>query len=398
MEPVLEPTGPAAGRPVPEPVVEPIATSATEPGPEWTKPVPPETRKQVAAYLGVVKGSLDVMAEGLILVAERHERNFEIHGVATLLAGWMREDIERLAPFVERYGISEGDQPRKLRAAVLGGVRGGLMGLLQDLTDLSVLAEQVDMAWLVVYQGAKELEDQPLLTAAGAGRDHAERVIRWLRTQIDHTAPEALAVGQDTSGSVAALLPKGPNRISTLPDPIWSPLASAVIILVTGAVALFAGRPWLLPSLGPTAVLVGEMPAHPVSRPWNTIVGHLGGVIAGFTGVLLTGAMNEPVVLVDHQITLPRVLASVIAILLTVLIGGLLRASHPPAAATTLLVSLGSLRTLEDAANLAVGVVVLTIVGAVLRDLRTHRETPAERLAPQDSLVGRFLRRGTGTS
>ena len=173
---------------------------------------------------------------------------------------------------------------------------------------------------------------------------------------------------------------------------------SGVLILITGAVALFAGRPWLLPSLGPTAVLVGEMPAHPVSRPWNTIVGHLGAVVAGFTGVLLTGAMNEPVVLVDHVITLPRVLASVIAILLTVLVGGLLRASHPPAAATTLLVSLGSLRTLDDAANLAIGVVILAIAGAVLRDVRTQRETPAERMAPEGSLVARFLRRGTGTS
>jgi hypothetical protein len=397
MTPVTEAAGPAAGRPVPEPVVEPISGGATEPGPEWKKPVPPETKKQVAAYLGVVRGSLEVMGDALILVAERHERNYEIHGVATVLAGWMREDIDRLAPFVERYGIAEGDQPRKLRAAVLGGVRGGLMGLLTDLTDLSVLAEQVDMAWLVVYQGAKELEDQPLLTAAGAGRDHAERVIRWIRTQIDHTAPEALAVGQDTSGSVQASLPKGMDRIAAIPDPMWAPLASGLLILVTGAIAVFAGRPWLLPSLGPTAVLVGEMPAHPASRPWNTIVGHLGGLLAGFVGLLLTGAMNDPVVLVDHVITLPRVLASVIAILLTVLVGGLLRASHPPAAATTLLVTLGSLRTLEDALNLAVGVVVVAIVGAVLRDVRVHREAPAERMAPADSLVGRFLRRGTGT-
>jgi len=396
--PVTEPVAEVVGRPLPEPIVEPIPASSTEPAPEWSKPFPPEARSQVAAYLGVVKGSLDVMAEALLLVAERHEKNYEIQGVATILAGWMREDLERLAPFVERYGIAEGDQPHKLRAAVLGGVRGGLMGQLADLTDLALLAEQVEMAWAVVYQGAKELEDQPLGAAAGAGRDHAQRMIRWIRTQIHHTAPETLAVGQDTSRSVEASLPKAPDRFSTIPDPIWSPLASGLLIVVTGAAALLAGRPWLLPSLGPTAVLVGEMPAHPVTRPWNTVVGHLGGLLAGFFGVLLTGSMNDPVVLTDHVITVPRVLASVIAIMLTALIGGLLRASHPPAAATTLLVSLGSLRTIEDAVNLTFGVIVITIAGAILREVRTSREAPAERMAPPDSLVRRFLDRGPGTT
>ncbi len=170
-------------------------------------------------------------------------------------------------------------------------------------------------------------------------------------------------------------------------------MVSGLLILITGAFSLLAGRPWLLPSLGPTAVLAGEMPAHPVTRAWNTIVGHAGGLLAGFAGVLIAGAMNDPVVLVDHVLTPGRVLASVIAMALTVLAGGLLRASHPPAAATTLLVSLGSLQTPLDAANLLVGVVIIAVAAAVLREVRTDRVTPAERLAPADSRVRRFLRR-----
>ena len=362
--------------------------------PTWaSKPVPPTVKDQVAGFVGTLKGSLEVLSDALILVAERHERNYEINGTATVLAGWMRQDIERLAPAIERYGIAEGDQPRKLRAAVLGGVRGGLAGLLADLTDLSVLAEQVDMSWTILFQGAKELEDDGLLAAAREGRNHTERVVRWVRTQIDHTAPEALAVGADADSSAAASMPKGFDRVSAIPDPIWGPLASAFLILVTGVVALLAGRPWLLPSLGPSAVLAGEMPAHPVTRTWNMTVGHVGGLIAGFVGVLLAGAMNDPIVLVDHVLTPGRVLASVIAIALTVLAGAVLRASHPTAAATTLLVSLGSLRTATDAANLLVGVLVLAILAALVREVRMHRVTPAERMAPRDSLVRRFLRR-----
>jgi uncharacterized membrane protein len=362
--------------------------------PLWaSKPVPPTVKDQVAGFVGTLKGSLEVLSDALILVAERHEKNYEINGTATVLAGWMRQDIERLAPAIERYGIAEGDQPRKLRAAVLGGVRGGLAGLLADLTDLSVLAEQVDMSWTILFQGAKELEDDGLLAAAREGRNHTERVVRWVRTQIDHTAPEALAVGADADSSAVASMPKGLDRVSAIPDPIWGPLASAFLILVTGVVALLAGRPWLLPSLGPSAVLAGEMPAHPVTRTWNMTVGHVGGLIAGFVGVLLAGAMNDPIVLVDHVLTPGRVLASVIAIALTVLAGAVLRASHPPAAATTLLVSLGSLRTATDAANLLIGVLVLAILAALVREVRMHRVTPAERMAPRDSLVRRFLRR-----
>jgi hypothetical protein len=380
---------------VPPPPRQPAkpSTPPDAPPPWASKPVPATIKDQVAGSLGGLKGSLEVLADALIVVAERHERNFEINGTATVLAGWMRQDIERLGPSIERYGIAENDQPRKLRAAVLGGVRGGLAGLIADLTDLSVLASQVDMAWTVVFQGAKELQDDGLLAAAREGRNQTERVVRWVRTQVDHTAPEALAVGADPDSSAMASLPKGPDRVSAIPDPVWGPLASGFLVLVTGLLALLAGRPWLLPSLGPSAVLAGEMPAHPVTRTWNMTVGHVGGLLAGFIGVFLTGSFNDPIVLVDHVLTPGRVLASVIAIALTVLVGALLRASHPPAAATTLLVTLGSLRTATDGANLLIGVLVLAILAAMVREIRLHPITPAERMAPRDSLVRRFLRR-----
>jgi hypothetical protein len=373
-----------------------VPPQPAEPPPPEPKALAPAARDQVGAYFGVLRGSLRELASALILVAERHERNYEIWGTATVLAGWFRDDDASLDQFIGRYGIRESDQPHKLRAALLGGVRGGLHGLLTDLTDLSVLAEQVDMAWTVVYQGAKEIEDQALLEACGPGRGHAERAIRWIRTQVDHTAPEALAVGASTKGSVAASLPKAPDRIAAIPDPVWAPLASGVLVVVAGAAGLLFGRPWLLPSLGPTAVLAGEMPAHPVTRAWNTVVGHFGGLLAGALGVLLAGAANEPVVLVDHVLTPPRVLASLIAVALTVAVGAVLRASHPPAAATTLLVSLGSLRTVEDAVNLMAGVLIITVVASLLRDIRTHRVTPGERMAPADSYVRRFLRSRVG--
>jgi hypothetical protein len=342
----------------------------------------------------MVRASLRELASGLIEVAERHDKNYELWGTATVLAGWAREDDATLEPFIERYGVKGTDQPEKVRASLLGGVRVGVLGLLSDLTDLGLLAQQANMAWTLVFKCAKELDDRDLLASAGDGRNHAERAIRWIRTQVNHTAPEALAVGADSTGLIQAALPKGPDRVASIPDSIWGPLASALLILVTGAVALLMGSPWLLPSLGPTAVLAGEMPAHRMTRTWNTIVGHAGALLAGFAGVLIAGAANQPALLADHVLTPQRVLASVIAIGLTVLIGALLRASHPPAAATTLLVSLGWLRTLDDAVNLIAGVLVITTVAVLIRNVRTERVTPRERMAPRNAKVRRYVRTG----
>ncbi len=353
---------------------------------------PEAARGQVARSLGVVHAALDELADAFVLVAERHERNYEIWGTATVLAGWAREDLVALRPFLDAYGRVESEEPHKVRAAVLGGVRAGLHGQLADLTDLFLLAQQVHISWTVVHQGAKELHDAKLGEVAGIGMNHAERSIRWIRTQVDHTAPEAVTVAEDLAGSAAAAIPKGPDRVAALPEPIWAPLAAGFLVLVVGAIGLLVGRPWLLPSLGPTAVLAGEMPAHPATRPWNTIVGHLGGLLAGFVAVLITGAASQPAVLASHVLTPQRVIAAVLAIALTVLVGTLLDASHPPAAATTLLVALGSIATLEDALNLMLGVLVITAAAILVRDARLHRITPGERMAPRDSIARRFLR------
>jgi CBS-domain-containing membrane protein len=125
-----------------------------------------------------------------------------------------------------------------------------------------------------------------------------------------------------------------------------------------------------LPSLDPTAYLQAENPAHPSVKFYNVFVGHLSGVIAGFAGVFLFNAMNDPVVLVDHQLTVGRLGAAVVALALTLLIDLLLKASHPPAGATTLLVALGSIKTVNDVLNLVAGVLIIALLGELARRIR----------------------------
>jgi hypothetical protein len=59
------------------------------------------------------------------------------------------------------------------------------------------------------------------------------------------------------------------------------------------------------------------------------------------------------------------------------LVALLLKASHPPAGATTLLVALGAIKTIQDGLNAVAGVLVIALLGAAFR--RARLKTAAAR-------------------
>lgn len=142
-------------------------------------------------------------------------------------------------------------------------------------------------------------------------------------------------------------------------------------MLIVGLIGWIAHQPWLFPSLGPTAFLQTEQPEQPTAKFYNTVVGHLHGLVAALLAVFILGANTAPPVLSTHELTPVRIWASVLAIGLNMLLGFVLKASHPPAAATTLLVSLGGFQpTWQDAGAIMIGVLIVAIVGEGLRRFR----------------------------
>jgi len=370
-----------------------VASPATAPG-LLPPPARPEgARQQVAHYLGVAIATEEQLRDALILVAERHERNYEISRGATVLAVWSSEHVARLQRQRDRYGRIPSEAAELLRSVLLGGSRVGVVGELNDLCDLAVLAERAEMTWTILVQGAHELRDEDLLEVASNARDQTRRQIAWLRTQIEHEAPDAIVVVPDWSGQLAATLPKRADALASVPDAIWGPVVAAGLILLVGVIGVAFGRPWLLPSLGPTAALIALQPAHPQARLWNTIVGHVLGVAAGFIGILLAGAANAPSPILDGQLVASRVLAATIAMALTVILMAATRSTHPPATASTLLVALGASATYDKAFAIVAGAVIVAIVGELLRRLRLERRTPSERMAPRPSIASIRLRR-----
>ncbi len=121
-------------------------------------------------------------------------------------------------------------------------------------------------------------------------------------------------------------------------------LAPPLILGVVGGLAALAGQPWLFPSLGPTAFLHAVSPDEPGARMWNTLVGHAIGASAGFAALFLCGAQHMPSALTAEATPISRVAATALAVGLTVALQLKLEAKHPPAAATTMLVTLGGLK------------------------------------------------------
>lgn len=165
--------------------------------------------------------------------------------------------------------------------------------------------------------------------------------------------------------------------VAKIPTAVWGSIVAGGLILIVGLIGVASGRPLLLLSLGPSAFEHSEQPRQKSSRFYNTVVGHMVALGAGFLAVAIVNAWDAPPVLSTQTLTLVRAGASTLAVAITLAVITLLRASHPPAAATTLLVALGFFRTRGDALTVILGVLILAVVGELARRIRTKAtETP----------------------
>jgi CBS-domain-containing membrane protein len=122
----------------------------------------------------------------------------------------------------------------------------------------------------------------------------------------------------------------------------------AVFVFINGflAVGLLAGlavvfhTPFVFPSVGPTAFLLYFLPTTPAASPRNTLCGHAIGIGCGYAALCLLGLEHLPAPILE-DIHWRRVLAAALSLSVTGALMILFRVVHPPAGATTLIVSLG---------------------------------------------------------
>jgi CBS-domain-containing membrane protein len=164
---------------------------------------------------------------------------------------------------------------------------------------------------------------------------------------------------------LAALLRRFPGK------PVW-----AAFMLINGFVtmALLAGlamltrTPFIFPSLGPTAFLLFFSPTAASASPRNTLLGHAIGILCGYGALLLLG-LEHAAPAIMTGVDDPRIFAAALSLAFTGALMILLDAAHPPAGATTLIISLGIMTRPADLLVIEVAVALLTVQAFVINRL-----------------------------
>ncbi len=171
---------------------------------------------------------------------------------------------------------------------------------------------------------------------------------------------------------------------------IYVTVSAFISIALISFAAYLTDAPFVFPALGPTILMVFSHPMSPVSSPRNIILGHLVGWSCGWGALAVFGLLSNESIL-STGVNLPRVLAVGLSLALTSGIMVFLNMQHPPAAATTLVISLGLMTSLVELVVLMLAVLLVT-AQAILMNRRAGFPYPFWNPAPEGKSISRSSR------
>lgn len=135
-------------------------------------------------------------------------------------------------------------------------------------------------------------------------------------------------------------------------------------LAVLSLLSWVTGQRFLLPSLGPSIFVLATLPEREMHLPRRIIGGQCISAVSAFVAAqLFLGSIGfNPTLQPFSPVILRQVAATVVAMIVTTAGMNATNTKHPPAYATTLIISLGFLRTVGDLIVflLAIFIVVLT--------------------------------------
>ena len=147
------------------------------------------------------------LAQGYRTDGERHAAEHDIFHACATLAKQCHAHAEQLRPVAARYDqqLPEQDPPEPGEGLLAGLRRKGseLTGrqppvgvlLLRDLRTLYLMAQECEIDWVLVGQGAKAARDKQLLEVVSECQEQTSVQVKWLKTRIKEAAPQTLTVG-----------------------------------------------------------------------------------------------------------------------------------------------------------------------------------------------------------
>lgn len=149
---------------------------------------------------------------------------------------------------------------------------------------------------------------------------------------------------------------------------VFALINGALSIGLIASVALLTQQAFIFPSLGATAVILFHLPMSEAASPRNVLCSHLIGAVCGWACLALFGLLDAPSA-IAAGVDWPHAAATALSLGSTAGLMVLLRVVHPPAGATTLIVSLGLMPQLAQVPVLLAGVALLLLQAAVLNRL-----------------------------
>jgi len=145
-------------------------------------------------YLGLLQKAEQALASSYRQVAKGHGAEPDVYHLCQTLAKQCDQHEQALAPVIQRYGERPDDEPERLHAQKILETRSGPVGLIRDLQDLYLLANLVDVTWMMVKQAALGLRDGELIRVVSECDSQVKGQLSWLITRMKQAAPQALII------------------------------------------------------------------------------------------------------------------------------------------------------------------------------------------------------------
>jgi hypothetical protein len=151
---------------------------------------------RVSNYIEYIQRCENELAKAFNVAAKHHILEPDVHEMCQLLASWSLDHVENLGLMIDRYGKEEEKEPDRLDYSILT-IRTGSLGLLRDLHDLWLMANEVKLCWIILLQAAKALRDEQLKLSCLQYGKQTKRQTEWLMTKIKQSSSQILTVPVD---------------------------------------------------------------------------------------------------------------------------------------------------------------------------------------------------------
>lgn len=150
----------------------------------------------IGNYIDMVHKSQQDLAKAFLKVAGHHGKEPDVKETCQLLASWSTMLVEKIKPFAEKYGEEKNKEPDRLMHDLFKEPRKGSMGLLRDLQDLWLMANEAEVSSVILEQAAFGLRDTALIEVCNEINRRSKRQIAWLLTRMKAAATQTLIVAE----------------------------------------------------------------------------------------------------------------------------------------------------------------------------------------------------------